>query len=72
MPNCRTCGAEIEWVKTEGGRNMPLDAVSPSARKVMVVIYRNGERVAVMVPERTSHFATCPEADKHRKESGQS
>ena len=25
MAKCKTCGAEIEWVKTPSGRNMPVN-----------------------------------------------
>lgn len=25
MPKCRKCGAEIEWVLTKRGKNMPVD-----------------------------------------------
>jgi len=40
---CRSCGAPIEWVKTDAGKWMPVD------------------------PDGTSHFATCPDAEKWRK-----
>lgn len=25
MPNCKGCGAPIEWVKTQNGRSMPVN-----------------------------------------------
>jgi len=42
---CRSkdCGAIIYWIKTEGGKAMPVD------------------------PDGTSHFATCPDAERFRK-----
>lgn len=26
MSKCKACGAEIIWIKTPGGKNMPCDA----------------------------------------------
>ena len=39
---CKSCGAEVWWIRTFSGKNMPVD--------------RDG----------TSHFATCPHADRWR------
>lgn len=71
---CSSCGAHIVWATTEHGRLMPVDA-APSAegnlrltwvpsRKVYIVAARvkGGEK-----PLYTSHFATCPNASKHRR-----
>lgn len=33
--NCKSCGAAILWVTTEGGKNMPLDA-KPEKRVILV------------------------------------
>jgi hypothetical protein len=53
---CRSCRAMIIWFKTEAGRNMPVDAdtVKP-------------EDEEYEPPRHISHFATCPNADQHRK-----
>jgi hypothetical protein len=53
---CRTCRAKIIWFKTSAGKNMPVDAdtVEP-------------EDEELDLPRHVSHFATCPEADKHRR-----
>ena len=40
---CRSCEAPIWWVKTERGKNMPVNA------------------------DGTSHFSSCPEANKWRR-----
>lgn len=54
---CRSCGAEIVWLKTDAGKNMPVDAET-------VV----DEGATIFDPDQmTSHFATCPDAAKHRK-----
>lgn len=78
---CRSCGAEIGFIKTVAGRTMPVDAKSVrfakgSGKEVFVLL--NGEVVhgtslqeGQADPEEmigyTSHFATCPAADRFRK-----
>ena len=44
MPKCKACGAEIEWVKTPGGKLTPVN-----------------------VPDKSTHWGTCPEANKFKK-----
>ena len=62
MANCRSCGAEIIWVKMESGKAMPLD------KKEIVLFRPVREGIApIQVKGHQSHFATCPNADKHRK-----
>lgn len=53
---CRGCGAEIVWLKTEAGRNMPVDAetVEPGDEQ-----FDHARHV--------SHFAACSKADQFRK-----
>ncbi len=63
MARCKSCGAEIVWLKTSGGKNIPVDADSV-------------EEDALGMPEvfdpdtMTTHFETCPDADKFRKTKG--
>lgn len=53
---CRSCGAEIVWLKTSRGKNCPIDAKTVQ------------EGDACFDPKRhTARFATCPEAQKWRK-----
>lgn len=64
---CRSCNAEIIWAVTATGKRMPVDA-APSANGN---IHLEGT-TAIVLDEpvdgaRTSHFATCPNADQHRK-----
>lgn len=54
---CRSCEAPIVWVQTQNGKNMPVDAHT----------YDNGDGLIFNSEKHTSHFATCPNADKHRK-----
>lgn len=58
---CKSCGAPIIWVKSLGGADMPLDA-EPEKRFIL-----DGAAAAVARTTYTSHFATCPNADQHRK-----
>lgn len=51
MSFCRSCGAEICWVKTQSGKRMPCDITAS-------VTDYEGKKVVVLVP----HFATCPQA----------
>lgn len=60
MATCKSCGAEIIWLKTDRGKNIPVDAetvADPGA--------------TIFDPEQmTTHFETCPDADKFRKKKG--
>lgn len=67
-------------MKTEGGKNMPLDA-DPSEDGTFGIIDRAGEPLLGVFHKKlvahgidaedtelhTSHFATCPNADDHRR-----
>jgi predicted RNA-binding protein with PUA-like domain len=53
---CRSCKFPIVWMKTEAGRNMPVDPddVDPDDE--------------TFDPKKhTSHFATCEHAGQHRR-----
>lgn len=78
---CRGCGASIIWIKTAGGKSMPCDpdqviyrARAGAAGKIVTP---NGEVLSAdlnVEPETAtgvgyiSHFATCPQAKRFRKE----
>lgn len=56
ITSCRSCEADIVWLRTRAGKNMPVDAdtVEPEDTE--------------FDPEKhTSHFATCPQAGQHRR-----
>jgi len=60
MATCRSCGAEITWMKTSGGKNIPVDAETVE-----------DEGATIFDPDTmTTHFETCPDADKFRKKKG--
>lgn len=51
--NCRSCEAEVIWIRTKNARSMPLSV------KAMRQI--DGDWFA------PAHFADCPDADKFRR-----
>jgi hypothetical protein len=55
---CRSCGAPIAWQRTKLGKMMPVNV------RFIVGLTEQGDTVRV----RESHFATCPNANKHRQE----
>jgi hypothetical protein len=78
MSRCRSCQAEIVWAVTDTGKRMPLDAEPVSAAhrpSGLFVLDEGGEHplaftLAAGQPLYRSHFATCPNADQHRKPRG--
>lgn len=54
--SCRSCGAAIIWLKTKNFKKIPVDYDSVEGMELM---FEPGKHV--------SHFATCPNADQHRK-----
>lgn len=71
---CRSCGAAILWTKTAAtGATIPLDA-EPSKDGNMVIIEGKAHinRGSMFEPiwkgpRYKAHFATCPNAKKHRR-----
>lgn len=78
---CRSCNAPIDFVKTPKGRNVPVNldyvAVEPVKGGPIAVVTDAGEVVhgkaadattaGLVVRGRVSHFASCPNADQHRR-----
>ena len=56
MPKCRSCNAEIVWLKSKKGKNIPVDAET-----------YHGETEFDSKKHR-AHFATCSDAEKYRKD----
>ena len=78
MNKCKSCGAEIIWIKMAGGKSMPCNPQKISYRNTfpagdMTLITPEG-KIAKGTMELDSdtygyesHFATCPAAAFHRK-----
>lgn len=77
IEHCRSCNAEIVWAWTAANKSMPVDAAPTDAGTLRLLDLPTGPRVEViadpdqwmLIPEvgrYTSHFATCPQADRWR------
>jgi hypothetical protein len=56
LTNCQSCGASIDFIVSEKGRRVPVDA------KPLTVFTPDGRAVKGY----QSHFATCPQAAEWR------
>lgn len=82
MTKCKSCGKPIIWVKTPSGRSMPCDPelvpycavpkakdkiVTPAGSVLSCEYKEDGQGATGLgyIP----HWATCPNADAHRKKS---
>lgn len=70
---CNSCGAQILWVVTANGKQMPVDAepVVKTPHGLMTLSPVEGRTAhradAVRGHLYRSHFATCPNAKEHRR-----
>jgi hypothetical protein len=79
---CRSCGAPILWVRTTHARALPLNVdedpegivtLRERAREAdrflgpLAVVHSVKNPPPAGVARYTSHFATCPNAARHRK-----
>lgn len=74
---CRSCHAAVIWARTEAGKPMPIDAEPrPDGNLIIVGTLEGSPLVKVDPPglfddpstaRYVSHFATCPNADEHRR-----
>lgn len=53
---CSSCSAPIIWLKTNTGANMPTDADAVTIEDALFDYKKH-----------KSHFATCPNANQHRR-----
>ena len=77
MARCKGCGAEIIFIKTTGGKMTPVNAEPVMFNYKLgakdLVITGNGEVLPADIREDgkergwISHFSTCPDAGKFRK-----
>lgn len=79
---CRSCKAPMLWVVLPSGKRNPLDLEPTLKGNVLVLPGPEDWRLGVVVHDQdllqevrtlfadrlhTSHFATCPDADEHRR-----
>lgn len=81
MARCRSCGAEVTFVPTRAGKLMPLDPHPAEDGNVRLdrTVWADPAAVVLAGDELTEvrdraeeplyrpHFATCPNADRHRR-----
>lgn len=72
LSHCRSCGANIYWVKTESGKNMPVDSMPTETGNIIFVsemahVIKAGEAVPEDARRYVSHFVTCKNAAHHRR-----
>ena len=65
MPFCKACNAEIVWLKTKNGKNIPVNVPKFEDGEirheaVTTAVEFNSEYMI-------AHFATCPKAKDFRK-----
>ena len=66
IATCKSCGAEIVWMKTKKDKNICVDLPDPDdplREEVLEAELFDRDRF-------TTHFETCPNADSHRKARG--
>jgi hypothetical protein len=74
MAKCNSCRAEIRWVTSQGGKKMPIDAepVSDGNLEIRDGVARVLTKAELSMlpdgPRYKSHFATCLNANAHRKD----
>ncbi len=71
---CKSCGAAIRWVRTVSGKAMPLDPEPCPDGNVVIA----GDGAALTLankvaplqpgPKYKSHYSTCPDAPRWRKQ----
>jgi hypothetical protein len=70
ITKCRSCGADVCWVKSEKtGKSMILDAAPVDNGNITLALTGLGvvgDKTATG-PRYISHFATCPQAKHWRK-----
>lgn len=79
--SCKSCGQRVIWIRTTAGKNMPCNPemitykikqggkekiVTPNGEVHSAEIVESGTSDATGIGY-ISHFATCPNANRHRK-----
>lgn len=75
---CSSCPASVIWAETEKGRPIPVDAkpvangniylVHRGPRKAPLAVHAKFDRIdGQKIPKYRAHFASCPNASRHRR-----
>lgn len=81
MARCKTCGKQIQWLRLGSGKWNPVDPgripYEPDEDGKLTLITMDGDVVRGNLDIMShkygyqSHFATCPDADQHRRRSNE-
>ena len=85
MPKCKSCGADIKFMRLQNGNTITVDKnslvpVRPGGNKTVCIVTYAGEVIfgdpvwkghPEAVLGYVSHFATCPDAEKYRRENSE-
>jgi hypothetical protein len=63
--HCQSCNANIVFLKTKKGGYIPVNKSSLTPSDLIVL--RNKGSLSFRYGEHITHFATCPNASKHRR-----
>ena len=63
MPKCKGCDAEIIWIKTANGKNMPIDA----KERTFYINWDSDKFSTQAIKGNQPHWATCPKAKDFKK-----
>lgn len=67
MSSCRSCGEPVIWALTQREKRMPVDVVPVVGGNIeletpLATYVQKSDKLRYV-----SHFATCVDADQHRK-----
>jgi len=80
LSRCKGCGEEFKWIKTTGGKNMPVDPTlvmywadrrgkdkicTPNGE--MISCNLDGDPLAASGVGYIPHWATCPQANQFKR-----
>lgn len=81
VSTCKSCGAPLRWVKTQKGKNMPIDDNPRSEGRFVIQPDTDPPRVKFLTEEKaaayegdkyTSHFQTCDDPQRFSKKGKKS
>lgn len=70
MSTCKSCGARIIWAPTPAGKHIPVDADPTPDGNIELrdgIAHVNQQANLLGEARYVTHFATCPQADEHRR-----
>jgi len=70
MAKCESCGEKIIWGKTKNDKWMPInfDSLTEADIRYLQTVDASKHPILFRYGEHVSHYATCPDANKFRKD----